>query len=87
MELITKLLDLNPNNETEQGSIVNVLINITTAALGKIFWTLTTNMGLVERAKPLINMKQESIWLLYTVMYIANSFNCWNRKESAAKPF
>ena len=46
----------------EQGSIVNILINITTAALGKIFWTLTTNMGLVERAKPIINMKQEFLY-------------------------
>lgn len=54
------MLNLDPGNEIEQGSIVNILINITTAALGKIFWTLTTNLGLVERAKPIINMKQES---------------------------
>lgn len=62
VELITELLGLDPNNEAEQSSIVNILINITTAALGKIFWTLTTNMGLVERAKPLINMKQEFLY-------------------------
>ena len=60
IELITGLLGKDKSNEIEQGSLVNILINITTAALGRIFWTLTTNLGLVERAKPIINMKQES---------------------------
>lgn len=82
---ITDSLILDKTNKTQQLTLLNIFINITTEALKRTFWTLTTNMNLVDEAKPLINMKQESIWLLYTVMYIANSFNCWNRKESASK--
>ena len=46
-------------NNARKNDIMNVLIHVTTGALGRIFWTLTTNMGLIEKAKPIINMKQE----------------------------
>ena len=62
VELITKSLNLDSKDIIQQGSLVNILINITTGALEKIFWNLTTNMGLVERAKPLINMKNEFVY-------------------------
>ena len=65
---------------------MNIFVDIVTETLKRTFWTLTTNFGLVDRAKPLINMKSESkVRLLYTVMYKANLFNCWDRKKSAAK--
>ena len=63
---------------------MNIYVNIVTEALKRTFWTQTTNMGVIERAKPIINMKSESKrGLLYTVMYIEKSFKCWNRKKSA----
>jgi hypothetical protein len=43
-------------------TIMNIFINITTEVLKKIFWTLTTNMGLIDEAKPIINMKSELIY-------------------------
>ena len=54
------------------------MINIVTEALRRIFLTLTTNMGLIDEAKPIINMKQElTQWLLYVATRIDHSFNCW----------
>ena len=58
--MITKTLNLDKENENQQMTIMNTLIYIVTATLKETFWTLTTNMGLVDRAKPIINMKQES---------------------------
>jgi len=56
------MLNLNPDDEIQQTTIINIIINITTAVLKQLFWTLTTNMGLVERAKPIISMKQEFLY-------------------------
>ena len=83
---ITEMFNLDKTNKDEQGTIINIIIDITTEALKRTFWTLTTNMGLVERAKPIINMKQESIGSIIQRCIIQNSLNCWNRKKSAAKP-
>ena len=80
------MFNLDKTNKDEQGTIINIIIDITTEALKRTFWTLTTNMGLVERAKPIINMKQESIGSIIQRCIIQNSLNCWNRKKSAAKP-
>ena len=79
------MFNLDKTNKDEQGTIINIIIDITTEALKRTFWTLTTNMGLVERAKPIINMKQESIGSIIQRCIIQNSLNCWNRKKSAAK--
>lgn len=65
------MFNLDKTNKDEQCTIINIIIDITTEALKNTFWALTTNMGLVERAKPLINMKQESKRLNYTAMYNA----------------
>ena len=62
IEIITKTLNLDKENESQQMTIMNTLIYIVTATLKETFWTLTTNMGLVDRAKPIINMKQEFLY-------------------------
>ena len=38
---------------------MNIFVDTVTESLKKTFWTLTTNMGLIDEAKPLINMKSE----------------------------
>jgi len=43
-------------------TLTNIYINICTEVLKRIFWTLTTNMGLIDEAKPIINMKQEFLY-------------------------
>ena len=58
---IGELLSLQLDS-TKKNDIVNIIIKITTGALGRIFWTLTTNMGVIEKAKPIINMKQEFLY-------------------------
>ena len=59
---VTDLLKLDPENETQQMTVMNIFINVTTEVLKKIFWNLTTNMGLIDRCKPIINMKSEFIY-------------------------
>jgi len=84
----SELFCLDRENEEQQMTVMNIFIDFTTDALKMLFWLLTTNMGLLDRAKPIINMKSESTNRLhYRVIYNANSFNCWNRKKSAAKAF
>lgn len=80
------MLKLDKNNEEQQMTVMNIFVNIITDMLTDIFWKLTTNMGVVDEAKPLINMKSElTKWLLHTVMYVENSFNCWDGNKSASK--
>ena len=59
---VSEHLDLDRTNETQQMTVMNVFINITTDVLKKTFWKLTTNMGLIDRCKPIINMKSEFIY-------------------------
>lgn len=59
---VTDLLKLDPENETQQMTVMNIFINVTTEVLKKIFWNLTTNMGLIDRCKHIINMKSEFIY-------------------------
>lgn len=62
VEYITNLLGLDKTNKNQQTTLVNIIINIVTETLKRTFWTLTTNMGLIDRAKPIINMKQEFLY-------------------------
>lgn len=81
------MLHLDKDNELQQTTLINIFIDITTAVLERTFQDLTTNMGLVDEAKPLINMKQESREApLYSNVYRITPLTVWNRKESAAKP-
>lgn len=62
IQQVTTLLDLDKTNETQQMTIMNIYVNIVTEALKRTFWTQTTNMGVIERAKPIINMKSEFVY-------------------------
>lgn len=59
---VSEMLDLDRTNESQQMTVMNIFINITTDVLAKTFWKLTTNMGLIDRCKPIINMKSEFIY-------------------------
>lgn len=83
---ISKQFNLDKSDNKKMMTIFNIFMNIITDVLKKLFWTLTNNMNIIDNAKPIINMKPElTKWLLYIAIYIANSFNCWKRKQSAAK--
>jgi hypothetical protein len=55
----TKDLGLDVGNEEQQMTVMNIYIDIVTEALHKTFDRLTGNLGLLEKYKPLINMKSE----------------------------
>ena len=59
---VSEMLNLDKKDETQQMTVMNIFINITTDVLKKTFWTLTTNMGLIDRCKPIINRKSEFIY-------------------------
>lgn len=59
---ITEMFNLNPENESEQGTIINLIINIVSEVLRLLMLTITTNMGLLDRAKPIMNLKQEFLY-------------------------
>ena len=59
---MSKLLNIDSDDKTKKMNIMNIFINITTEALKRTFWTLTTSMGLIEEHKPIINMKSEFIY-------------------------
>ena len=40
---------------------MNMFIDISTEALRRIFWVLTTNLGVEDAYKPIINMKNEFV--------------------------
>jgi len=82
---VTNDLQLDVDNETQQITVMNIFVNIVTEALKRTMEVLTTNMGLLKEFIPVINMKNELNWLLYLVISKANSFNCWNGNQSAAK--
>ena len=50
------------NGDARQLNVMNVFIGIVTKVLEKTFWTFTTNMNLIDRCKPIINMKSEFIY-------------------------
>jgi DNA polymerase elongation subunit (family B) len=58
----TKLLNLDSNNKEQQNTILNIYIDIVTKALDKTFWKMTGNMGIPDKYKPIISMKQEFLY-------------------------
>ena len=74
--------------QTKEGklNICNFIIYIMTEALKRTFEVFTRNCNVPSEYRPIINMKNElTKKLLCVVIYIANSFNCWKRNQSAAK--
>jgi len=59
IKLESKRLSLDTSNEVQQMTLMNIFVSITTDVLKQIFWTLTTSMGLIDRCKPIIEMKSE----------------------------
>lgn len=59
---ISNMLGLDRSDETQQVSLVNILLSLTTVLLKQLFWLMTTNLGLVDEAKPIINMKSEFLY-------------------------
>lgn len=59
---VTEILGLDKNDEVQQMTVMNIFVNIVTEALKRTFWTQTTNMGVIERAKAIINMKSEFVY-------------------------
>lgn len=57
----TSYLDGRTVNEVKKISVMNIIINIFTDVLKKTFWLFTTNMGITDESKPIINMKNEFI--------------------------
>ena len=72
-----KELGLTPGEETEL-EVMNLFIDLSTEALRRIFWVFTTNLGIEDDYKPIINMKNESIGLHNKAIYYANLFKCLN---------
>lgn len=56
-----KELGLNPGEETEL-EVMNLFIDLSTEALRRIFWVFTTNLGIEDDYKPIINMKNEFVY-------------------------
>ena len=52
---------------------VNICAFVMTNVIGQNMYRYTTNSNIPEEIKP----RMEFITSLYTVMYIANLFNCW----------
>jgi hypothetical protein len=50
------------NGDPNQLNIMNAFIDVVTKVLEKTFWTFTSNMNLIDRCKPIINMKSEFIY-------------------------
>ena len=59
---ITKLFVLDKKDSIQQMTVMNIFVSLTTDALKKLFWLLTKNLGLVEAARPIINMKSEFVY-------------------------
>lgn len=59
-EIITEL-NLEHSSESEL-NVMNMFIDISTEALRRIFWVLTTNLGVEDAYKPIINMKNEFVY-------------------------
>ena len=58
------------SNEDQELEVMNLFIDISTEALRRIFWTFTTNLGIEDEFKPIINMKNELIQApLYCEVY------------------
>lgn len=73
-------------NETNELSAMNMFIDLSTEALKRIFWTLTTNLGIEDDYKEIINMKNElrKIAPSYRNISRITLLTVWNRKKSAA---
>jgi len=59
---ICKKFNLDETNSSQQMTLVNIFIRLTTIILEKLFARLTENMGLMEKYKPLISMKSEFLY-------------------------
>lgn len=58
----SEILGFSKDDSDMRISAMNVYINIVTEILKNTFWTFTTNMNLIDRCKPIINMKSEFIY-------------------------
>lgn len=54
-------LDL-PKNDVTELEVMNLFIDVSTEALRRIFWTFTTNLGIENDYKSIINMKNEFVY-------------------------
>lgn len=59
---VTKKFNLDKENQDQQMTIFNIFMNVVTEILSRMFWKLTTNMGLIDSAKPIIAMKPEFVY-------------------------
>lgn len=59
IETVNNEFQLDKNNKDQQLTVMNIFVDTVTESLKKTFWTTTTNLGLIDSAKPLINMKSE----------------------------
>lgn len=59
---VTKEFKLNPENESQQMTIINIFISIVTDILEETFKKMTNNMGLLKEFAPIINMKSEFLF-------------------------
>ena len=50
------------DDQEKDTTIMNIFVNVVTAILGKMFWTMTTNMGVPDTHKEIINMKSEFVY-------------------------
>jgi hypothetical protein len=59
---VTDEFKLDPENETQQMTVINIFISIVTDILESTFTKMTNNMGLLEEYAPIINMKSEFLF-------------------------
>lgn len=51
-----------PSGEQTELEVMNLFIDLSTEALRRIFWVFTTNLGIEDDYKPIINMKNEFVY-------------------------
>jgi len=59
---VTREYKLNPENESEQMTVINIFISVVRDGIGKISNKLSNNMGLLKEYFPNINMKSEYLF-------------------------
>lgn len=62
IQTISKSFRLDTTNETQQMTLINIFIALTTNVLEKLLSRFTENMGVLDQYKPLINMKSEFLY-------------------------
>ena len=50
------------DDQEKDTTIMNIFVNVVTEILGKMFWTMTTNLGIPDTHKEIINMKSEFVY-------------------------